>query len=215
MRRLAAVCVAVLAASTAASAQKVYKWTDESGRVHFSNVGPADQTPEDKGEAAAPESAPEANAPSAETSAPPTFPESAGGEAPFGDAAAPPPVAPPADEKPSRYSKLSTDGFSVTATQRRAALRRDLTNVKRRIAEIDRQMEELRRTRRETVSSAAERLQGVTIPPDLPSEEEKDLAVERKEAEKRIEDIRNQYAELRDEATKRSGSAPDWLLPIE
>ena len=45
--------------------------------------------------------------------------------------------------------------------------------------------------------------------------EEATLLKQKQKADKRVEEIRKQYAELHDEAVKRLGHEPGWWLPIE
>ena len=45
--------------------------------------------------------------------------------------------------------------------------------------------------------------------------EEETLLKQKQKADKQVEDIRKQYAELHDEAVKRLGHEPGWWLPIE
>lgn len=197
MKRLliSTVLLAALSAA-AANAQQVYRWTDEQGRVHYSNVGPS-------GEATDASSSPAQSAPATEESrpAPPSGSEerrSAGKK-----------------EEETRYSKLSGDEFSARATRERLSLKRDLADQKRRVGEIDGELADLRNKRDEVLADAAQRLQGVSRPEFYVSPREEELQKGRKEAEERMKEIRDRYAELKKEAEKRHGGLPQWWLPLE
>ena len=186
-----------------ADADQVYRWTDEKGKVHFSNVAPPGQ--EEKTEESAPA------APEPLTSEP---------EGPSGSVVEPRESADsekkePAKEKPGRFSDLSDDSFSTRVSRQRATLKKDLAQAKRHVRDLDEQIAAVREERSQATSGAILSLQGVTAPGNVDSERELALKKDKEDTEKRIQEIRKEYDELREEAVKRYGGVPGWWLSIE
>ena len=184
-----------------AVAQKLYKWTDKGGQVHFSNVGPGGETAtEDAGgvkgiEAKSPEAPPPPAAP-AETTA------QAGPEA-----------AAPAESSSS--SAISEEAFSANASTTRMRLKRELTAAKQQSQEVTDQLAALKKNDQAASQVGIEMLQRAYGPTQNEFNEEATLLKQKQKADKRIEEIRKQYADLHDEAVRRLGHQPSWWLPIE
>jgi uncharacterized protein DUF4124 len=184
-----------------AISQKVYKWTDKDGRVHFSNVSPGGETAgEDTGvvqgiEAKSPEAPPPPAAP-AETTA------QAGPEA-----------AAPAESSSS--SAISEEAFSANASMTRRRLKGELAAAKEQSQEIADKLAALKKEDQAASQVGIEMLQRAYGPKQSDFNQEEALLKEKQKADKRIEEIRKQYADLHDEAVKRFGHQPSWWLPIE
>jgi Domain of unknown function (DUF4124) len=183
-----------------ASAQKVYKWTDKDGKVHFSNVAPSgeattDDTSSVKGvEAQSPETAPPA------------------AEAPAVTAEAPE-VAPA--EKPSAETGPSDEQFSADVSATRLRLKRELAQAKQESQEIGDKLAAIKKERDQPQRVGLEMLQKAYGPDQHEGTQEDDLRKEKAKTDQRIDAIRKQYSDLRDQAVKRYGHVPGWWLPIE
>lgn len=199
---LCTVPLLVLGASRA-TADQVYRWTDEKGNVHFSNVAPAGQ--EEKTE----ENLPAEPEPAA------IEPESRSGTVERAPEGAPAEKTEPGKEKPGRFADLNDDSFSAQVSRQRTALKREIVEAKGRLRDLDDQIAAVQEERRQAIGNALQTLQGVTNPSNVESEKEQALKKEKEETEKRIEAIRKEYRNLREEAVKRYGSLPGWWLPIE
>ena len=196
--------LAVLVPVSALAQSGMYKWKDENGKIHFSNV------PRDGAELVAPESAP---APAEEPAVL---------VAPVGEERVPaeePRVAAPVPAgTPGPFSKLSDEGFSTRVTGERLKLRRELTAAKRELADVSREYEsEVARKKVPTPVQVHDRIFiGVTgVESGPPPDREEELRLKKEAAEKRVEEIRGRYAAIEAEATKRYGSLPSWWLSIE
>jgi Domain of unknown function (DUF4124) len=181
-------------------AQKVYKWTDKDGRVHFSNVSPGSDTAGDKAEAV---QGIEAKSPGA---APPAA-------APAETAQAGPGAAAPAESSSS--AAISEEAFSAKASMTRMRLKRELAAAKQQSQEIADKLAVLKKEDQAASQVGIEMLQRAYGPKQSEFNEEEALLKQKLKADQRIEDIRKQYAELHDEAVKRFGHEPGWWLPIE
>ena len=182
-------------------AQKVYKWTDKDGKVHFSNVSPgAESTTEDTGVVKGIEAqSPEAQSPpvaQAETTA------QAGSEA-----------AAPAESSSS--AAISEEAFSANASITRMRLKRELADAKQQSAEAETKLAARRKMDAQASQIGIEMLQKAYGPDANDTGQEDALRKQKQKADKRIEEIRKQYADLHDEAVKRLGHQPGWWLPIE
>ncbi len=201
--------LAVLLPVSALAQSGVYKWKDEKGKIHFSNV------PRDGAELVAPETAP---APAEEPAAPVAQEEGAAApEAPVlteePRVAAPVPVG-----TRGPFSNLTDEGFSNRVTAERLKLRRELTAAKRELADLSRDYElEVARKKVPTPAQVHDRIFiGVTgVENGAPEDREEELRVKKEAAEKRVGDIRARYAAIEAEATQRYGSLPGWWLSIE
>jgi Domain of unknown function (DUF4124) len=184
-----------------AISQKVYKWTDKDGRVHFSNVSPgSDAAGGDTGavqgvEAKSPEGEPPAAAPAERT------------------AQAGPEASAPAESSSS--SAISEEAFSANASVTRMRLKRELTAAKQQSQEIADKLAALKKEDQLASQVGIEMLQRAYGPKQSEFNQEETLLKEKQKADKRVEEIRKQYADLHDEAVKRFGHQPSWWLPIE
>ena len=191
-------------ASGSAGAQKVYKWTDKDGKVHFSNVSPG-------GDGAAVDSSAvkgiEASNP--EPPAPPPAP--AQGET---TAQAAPEAAPPADTGSSE-SAISEEAFSSKVSMTRSRLKRELAQAKEESQAAGEKLEALKKERDQPARIGLETLQKAYGPEQHEVSQEDELRKQKEKADKRVDEIRKEYAGLHDEAVKRLGHQPGWGLPIE
>jgi hypothetical protein len=175
-----------------AFAQKVYKWTDPDGRVHFSNVGPAG------------ESAPEEPAPAVSQPA-----EAQAGEAGGAEAQA------VAAEGTGAYSGLSEDEFSAKASTTRMRLKRELAQAKQQSQEASDKVAAIEKELNQPPQMGIEVLQKTYGPRPQEGSDLESLRKQKEQADQRIKEIRKEYTELHDEAVKRFGHQPSWWLPIE
>ena len=178
-----------------ADAQKMYKWTDKDGKVHFSNVAPPGEEDEE---------------PSG------TQGVEASGSLTTEPASAPPPPSAPSESAVAAETGVSDEAFSSRASATRTRLRREIAAAKTEVTEKAEKLERLKKERDAAQRVGLEMLQRAFSPDQHPASEEDDLRDQKAKAEKRVEDIRAEYAKLRDEAVKRNnGTQPGWWLPIE
>jgi len=170
-----------------ACSDDIYRWTDETGAVHYSNTPSAADAPtrmRDGGPAAGGAPAPPVDAP---------------GREPAGGAAAAP-------------NELAT--FSTEASLKRNGLERDLRATTRRLGELDAQLRTLAAARTGRAQGSAATGGVGTAAVDLRSEEEKALGAERQQLAQHATDVRNDAAKLRDEVTARLGATPAWWIDL-
>lgn len=190
--------VGFLALAAPARAQ-TYKWTDERGVTHFSNVAP----PGGKAETIQPgPSSPSESSEGAPAAADRT---EEGGV-----------IEKPAREGP--YASLSDEAFSSVVTRERGTMRRELTTAKRDLAEATSALD--RERERKAVPTPATEfdriIQGVTgIGEGPPPDRETELEARKDAALKRVEAIQQRFGELEREAIARYGSLPAWWMPLE
>jgi Domain of unknown function (DUF4124) len=185
-----------------ALAQKVYKWTDKQGKIHFSNVGPEGES---AGEPTSVAQGTEAQAPSEVTAAAPTEANRASNSTATAGS----------EEGSGKFSELSEEEFSSKASSTRMRLRRELAQAKAQSDEAADKLAELRKEYNQRPQMGIGLLQKVYGPTEHPYASEEDLLKEKAKADKRIEEIRKEYAELHDEAVKRLGHQPSWWLPLD
>lgn len=188
----------LVGAAPNAGAQKMYKWTDEDGKVHFSNVSPG-------GESATTEESSGSSPRGIEAQSPDTA-SSAEAEAP------PASVAP---ERSTAKPEVSDDAFSSKVSSTRLRLKRELAQAKEQTQAADEKLAALKKERDQPARMGLEILQKAYGPEQHESTEEEQLGKQKASAEKRMQDIRKQYSDLHDEAVKRFGGQPSWWLPIE
>jgi hypothetical protein len=188
-----------------AAAQKVYKWTDKDGKVHFSNVGPGTEGSTEVGsgvtgieaQSTAPAEAPAtgevATAPEEPSAAAPQEPSASGDSS----------------------SSISEDAFSSQVSATRSRLKRELAAEKEKAQQADEQLADLKKELDQPTRIGLEVLQKAYGPDQRVGTEEDTLRKQKHDAEARIEEIRKQYAELQAEAVKRFGHQPSWWLPLE
>lgn len=185
-RRIAAVLPLLGFFVGKSGAEEIRRWTDSSGRVHFSNVGPA--------EATEPPQPPPSIEPAPESE--PQFREP--------------------EESSDPYGSLTDDQFSALVTRKREALRRELRDLRMRARAIDSEVEELRRARERAFREYGQKLQGVNRAPESkPSEREQELLEEKEKLRERARAIRKEFEEISDSARRRYGSLPGWWLPLD
>jgi hypothetical protein len=182
-----------------AAAQKLYKWTDKDGKIHFSNVSPAGDgsaTAETSGvtgiEA---QSSPPVTAQSGEPSATSEQPSAA----PSGDSS----------------SSISEEAFSLQVSTTRSRLKRELAAAKEQSQQAADRLAALKQELNQPTRVDLQMLQKAYGPNPHLGNEEDDLRKQKKDADARIEEIRKQYDTLHDEAVKRYGHQPSWWLPLD
>jgi hypothetical protein len=180
-----------------AAAQKLYKWTDKDGRVHFSNVAPA-------GDGSAVESSGitgiEAQSGQTDSSA-------------TAEHSAPAAPAPPAASGDSS-SSISEEAFSLQVSTTRSRLKRELAAAKEQSQQADDRLAALKQELNQPTRVDLQMLQKAYGPNQQLGNEEDSLRKQKKDAEARIEEIHKQYDTLHDEAVKRYGHQPSWWLPL-
>ena len=181
------------------AAQKVYKWTDKDGKVHFSNVGPGGEGATDQSSSVSGIEAQTAQ--SADTSAPAEQPSTAA------------PRDPAASGDSS--SAISEEAFSLQASTTRSRLKRELAAAKEQSQQADDRLAALKQELNQPTRVDLQMLQKAYGPNQQVGNEEDNLRKQKKDAEARIDEIRKQYATLHDEAVKRYGRQTSWWLPLE
>jgi Domain of unknown function (DUF4124) len=185
-----------------AAAQKLYKWTDKDGKVHFSNVAPAGEgglgdgtgvTGIEAAQSAPAESSGEAPATHREPSVAAQEPAASGDSA----------------------SSVSEEAFSAQVSSTRTRLKRELAAAKEKSQQADEQMAAMKKELDEPTRIGLEVLQKAYGPNQHTGTELTDLRKQKQDAEARIIEIRKQYADLHDEAVKRFGHQPSWWLPLD
>jgi chromosome segregation ATPase len=187
------------AVARSVEAQKMYKWTDKDGKVHFSNVAPQGEEKEEAspGVQGIEAQSPQAPSPSAESSAPAEAPAASAGTA------------------ETAKSEISEEQFSSRASATRTRLKRELAKAKEESQAAQEKLEALQKERNQPARVGLEMLQKAYGPDQHESSEEEDLRKRKEKADARIEAIRKEYADLHDEAVKRLGHQPSWWLPLD
>ena len=192
MRMIGPWTLALLALTTPGWSGDIYRWTDGTGNVHYSNM-------DAQGDDAA--------AVAHEPAAPPA--EEAPADLTDGTT----------DDAADRTAaRGDSDTFSATASLRRNALERDLRATARRLHEIDARLATLARARGQHAQGSAA-TGGVAAPTapegiDLHSEEERTLATEREQLVQHADQVRSDAAKLREEVTARLGATPPWWIDL-
>jgi hypothetical protein len=177
----------------AAGATEIYRWVDREGRVHYSNVpsgGGADKVPE-------------LSAPHEPLVQPAEGAGEGGVEAPG---------APAVGEAPA-VAHPRPDHSSTEASLARSGLEKAYRAAKTRLAEIERNLEDLAAARTRHATNPPASVGGVRAPgaETARSAEEEALEAERDAARRRLEEIRGQFAELRAKvAAGYGGAVPGW-----
>jgi hypothetical protein len=194
----------LLSSGRSVEAQKMYKWTDKDGKVHFSNIAPPGEQPEEpsgvqgiEAQGSQPSAAPSerVSAPARAAQAAPASGESTGG---------------------GTVSGVSDEAFSSQASMTRTRLKRDLAQAKEEAREAGEKLEATNRERDAASKVGLEMLQKAYSPDQSGSAGEDELRKRKEKAEAKVADIRKQYETLREEAVKRNnGQQPGWWLPIE
>jgi hypothetical protein len=194
----------LISSARSADAQKMYKWTDQDGKVHFSNVAPQGDEPQQSAGVSGTEAQDAVGA----SAAAPT------GEAASSNNEEPNEVAENLPD--SGTSSVSDEAFSSGVSATRSRLRRELAQAKDEAREASEQLAEAKRLNQESQQPGLAMLQRA-MDPQVKAESDEDAIRSRKaKADAKIADIRAQYDALRAEATKRNGGTqPSWWLPIE
>jgi hypothetical protein len=193
----------LISSARSADAQKMYKWTDQDGKVHFSNVAPQGDEPQQSAGVSGTEAQGAVGASAAPT-----------GEAAGSNNEEPNEVAENLPD--SGTSSVSDEAFSSGVSATRSRLRRELAQAKDEAREASEQLAEAKRLNQESQQPGLAMLQRA-MDPQVKAESDEDAIRSRKaKADAKIADIRAQYDALRAEATKRNGGTqPSWWLPIE
>ena len=184
-------------AAKSAAAQKVYKWTDKDGKVHFSNVGPGAEGSTEEGSGVSGIEAQSAT------------PAPAAPEEP--SAAAPQEPAASGDSSTS----ISEEAFSAQASATRMRLKRELAAAKEKSQQADEQLAALKKELNQPTRIGLEVLEKAYGPNQEVGSEVNTLLKQKHDADARIEEIRKQYADLQAQAVKRFGHQPSWWLPLD
>ena len=119
----------------------------------------------------------------------------------------------PAEAAPGDAAKRPPDDggtFSTDASLRRNALERDARTTERRLRELDAKLATLGRARTANAAGSAATGGVAALAGDVRSDEEKALAEQRAQVAQHGDDVRTEYAKLRDEVTTKLGSTPPW-----
>jgi hypothetical protein len=167
-------------------ANEIYRWTDRTGGVHYTNTPTVGAEPTDM---PAPEAAEEADADAREASAD---------------------QAPPAEIEPSNEDRA----YFASVSLKRNALERELRTTDRQLRTLDERLSAMARVRTRN-RAGSDATGGVgTMAVDIRSEEERALAAEREQVGKRAEELRAEGARLREEVTARVGATPSWWIDV-
>jgi hypothetical protein len=177
----------VLGVGSVAHADDMFRWRDEGGTLHFSNVPAAGS------EAMGMDAEEPGNGATASAREPGT------GE-PMTDTA---PVAGEADS-----------AFSTSASLRRQQLERDLRDTKRRLQALDGQIGALARVRMQNAAGSAATGGVRANATEARADEEKSLTTEQEQLKAHETEVRGAYNQLRDEVTTRLGGVPDWWIEV-
>jgi hypothetical protein len=101
-------------------------------------------------------------------------------------------------------------GFSTSASLRRNALERDARTTDRKLHDLDARLTSLARARTANVAGNAATGGLGTLAGDVRSDEERALAEQRAQVAQHADDVRGEYAKLRDEVTSKLGTTPAW-----
>ena len=192
-----------LAPARSAHAQKMYKWTDRDGKVHYSNVAPQGDTPDETPSSHGVETQGGADAAAAAVT---------------GDAARTNNEAPNEVPglPPDGRSSVSDEVFSSQVSATRSRFRRELAQAKDESREAAEALAEAKRLNDASKEPGLEMLQRALDPKKQESSDEDTIKAKKAKADAKIADIRAQYEKLKAEATTRNGgAAPSWWLPIE
>src|SRR5882724_9427285 len=184
--------VGLLSTTRSADAQKMFKWTDKDGKVHFSNVAPPGEQAEEAsgvtGVEASGSSGAAAGAPAPQAPNEVSPGAAAAGVQALGAAGAP---------AQSASSAVSDELFSSQATATRLKLKREIVQAKE-----DARVAAAKKNQDLAQKPGLEMLQQAFDPNHQHDSKDLDELQKRKEkADGKVEDIRKQYAALRDEAT--------------
>ena len=192
-----------LGAAAPVSAQKMYKWTDKDGKIHFSNLSPegdATAVGDDSSVSGVEAKSPEAAASS-----------EAGSAAPDGAA----PRADTATVSAASGDAVTDEMFSNKASAMRLRLKRELATAKDQAKEATDKLAALRQERDKPPQMGIETLVSAYGKEHHGEGEEDGLAKEKEKADKHVQSIRQEYADLHSEAVKRLGHEPSWWLPLD
>ncbi len=173
--------------SSVARADDMFKWRDDGGTVHFSNV---------------PASGSEAMGMDADD--PGTVGTASASRSGMGE--------PPADAT-ANADGVDT-AFSSSASLRRQQLERDLRDTKRRMKTLDDQIGSLARVRTQNANGSAATGGVRANATEVRADEEKSLSEQREQLKAHETEVRGAYTQLREEVTTRLGGVPDWWIEV-
>ena len=175
----------LVALALPARANEIYRWTDRTGSVHYTNTPTVGAQPTD-------------------------MPERNAAEASDGERRDVAGEAPPANVEPSDEDRA----YFASASLKRNALERELRATDKQLRTLDGRLADMARvrTRNRAGSDATGGVGAMAV--DIRSEEERTLAAERDEVGKRAEELRAEGAKLREEVTARTGSTPSWWIDL-
>jgi len=183
-----------------AAAQRLYKWTDKDGKVHFSNVSPGGEGATDESSGVTGIEAQGTQSSSSESSRA----EQPSSAAPHEQAAA-----------EDSSGGISEEAFSLQVSTTRSRLKRELAAAKEQSQQADDRLAALKQELNQPTRVDLQMLQKAYGPNQQVGSEEDALRKQKKDADARVEEIRKEYAELREQAVKRYGHQPSWWLPLD
>ncbi len=187
MRWLMAVGVSLTVLAGSGWADEIYRWTDASGAVHYSNTPTTGGAPTGL----------------------------ANDDAPSNDAAVPPGT-PSGEQVADAVAAGAEDsGFSTDVSLRRNALEREARATDRELRDLDAQLAVYQRAR--ASHAGGDPSTGGLVPRTgvPPADEEKTLAEKRVAVAKRAEAVQGEYGKLRDEVSARLGTVPAWWVDLK
>lgn len=173
--------------SSVARADDMFRWRDDGGQMHFSNVpsrgseamGMDEDEPGSVGTASATQ----------------------------------PGMGEPAGDGRGIASDADT-AFSTSASLRRQQLERDLRDTKKRMKALDDQIGSLARVRTQHAAGSAATGGVHANATEVRADEEKSLSEQREQLKSHETEVRGAYTQLRDEVTTRLGGVPDWWIEV-
>lgn len=188
MRTVGWMALGLLVFAPAIRADEIYRWTDRAGGVHFSNTPTVGADP-----TGVPAEPPDADNSSA----------AAHGE-PDQD------IPPAADTGPSDEDRA----YFASASLRRNALERELRATDKQLRALDERLSDMARLRTRNAAGSVATGGVGTSAGSFRSEEERLVATEREQIEKRADELRAEGSKLREELTTRTGSTPSWWIDL-
>ena len=191
-RTLGLVVMGGVCSGTWVAAATMYTWHDARGVPHYSNVPVTGQRaiPIDDAETTAAEPDPAVPQPA------------------VADDGAEPAAAPvAARDTPTAISDDERDQFSSHATLRRQGLERTYRAARRKLADVERQLASLGRTRTQHAARGTNAAGAV-------ADEERPLLTAKTAIEAELDQTRGAYAALATEVSARFGSLPDWWVGL-
>jgi hypothetical protein len=185
MSRVALITLAAVGLAATVRADEIYRWTDQAGRVHYSNTPVAGGEPTGLSAGEAP-----------------------GGEEPAGDAGS------AGGDGVAGADDADGGAFSTRVSLQRNALERELRDIQERLRDVNRRTSDLAQARRRNFAGRSETSGVGAEAEDLRSDEEIALAAQRDELTRQAAAVQEQVQRLRDEVIARHGTTPSWWVDV-